>query len=61
MSTYSGLVVRDYQKKDYQWSKGQVITFKYTKPFPDHYFYRGDVDNHNYMHRDGEKKAGRIR
>ena len=56
MSTYFRLMVRDDQKEEYRFSKGQVLTFKYAEPFYCHYLYRGDVDNHNDMRHDGGTK-----
>ena len=60
MSTYSGIMVRDYQKEGYKFSKLQVITFKYAEPFDNNYLCRGAVDNHNAIHHYGRKKSGWI-
>ena len=45
MSTYSGIMVCDYQKYEYRFSKGKVLTFRHEEPFDHHYLYRGSVDN----------------
>ena len=56
MSTYSGLMVHDDQKGEYQFSKVQVLTLNYEEPFDRHYLYIGVVDNQNAMRHDGKTK-----
>ena len=44
------------KRRNIDFSKGQVLKFKYAEPFSCHYLYRGAVDNHNYMRHGGGGK-----
>ena len=55
MSAYYGLMVHDDQKEEYQFSKGQVLTFNYSEPFSHTYLYRVVLDNHNTIFHGGGK------
>ena len=56
MSTYSGIMFRDYQKEEYLFSKWNILMFKYEEPFANHYLYILYVGNHNSMIHDGGGK-----
>ena len=52
MPAYSGIMLRRDKKEEYQFSKGQVLTFNDTEPFGRHYLYIVAVDNHNCVYHD---------
>ena len=56
MPTYSGIMVCDDQKEEYQQSKGKVITCKYAETFAHRYLYIGALDNQNAMRHYGGTK-----
>ena len=55
MSVYSGIGVHECKKESYKMSKGNLYMFQYKESFACHYLYIGTVNNHNYVHPDGEK------
>ena len=36
---------------------GEVVNFNFLELVADHYIYRGEVDNHNYLSIDGKTKS----
>ena len=49
MATYGSLTYHENEKKNSRFCNGETHTFKYTKPFSDHFKYRHLIDDHNNL------------
>ena len=53
MSTFSGFTMPEVQKEEISMVNGGVFKLKYTEFVSNHYRYRGEVDNNNYLRHHG--------